>query len=303
MDHGGKDDAVRVETIRGLTWGLDMSSDEITPEEIERFREIDLLVAGYRQRGLEFMLHNHPGALKRYRAWADTLRIREPGETTNYVVTNALGILVSYALAGNEEGLYYCLYGMGRGHTREQMLEVMALCFLWMGPRGMQTMARAAKMEQRWEEPLVPVPVVWPEGWAPDPEAFRSGADFSTREASEEDVAKIVAWYERYLGEVPQHIQFMARWRPEVLKAYRHRYENTLRILPKQLDPYLQIHLGSERGEASVARDGILLARGFGMKRKHVLEALTWGAFYGGTPVLDYAHEAAAGLLDDWPHG
>jgi hypothetical protein len=297
------DDAVSVETIRGLTWGLDMSTDDVTPEEIERFREIDLMVAGYRQHGLEFMLHEHPAALKRYRAWADTLRIREPGEKTNYVVTNALGILVQYALWGNEEGLYYCLYGMGRGHTREQMLEVMALCFLWMGPRGMQEMARAAKMERRWEEPSVPVPVVWPEGWGPDPGAFKSGADFSTRDASEDDVQKILAWYERCLGEVPQHIQFMARWRPEVLKAYRHRYENILEILPKQLDPYLQIHLGVQRGQASVARDGILLARGFGMKRQHVIEALTWGAFYGGTPVLDYAEEAADGLLDDWPHG
>ena len=94
----------------------------------------------------------------------------------------------------------------------------------------------------------------------------------------------------------------MARWRPEVLKAYRNRYENILKILPKQLDPYLQIHLGVERGEASVARDGILLARGFGMKRKHVLEALSWGAFYGGTPALDYAEEASAGLLESWPH-
>ena len=119
MENAGNGDVVTVETIRGLTWGLDMSTDDVTPEEIERFREIDLMVAGYRQHGLEFMLHNHPSALKRYRAWADTLRIREPGETQNFVVSNALEILVFYALSGNEEGLYYCLSRHGpRAHAR-----------------------------------------------------------------------------------------------------------------------------------------------------------------------------------------
>jgi hypothetical protein len=298
-----RDIAQEIEDTRGLVWGLEMTEDDVTPEEIQRFRKSLTTILGHQQHGLEFMLRHHPSALKRYREWADTLRIREPDETENYFVTNALAILVSYALWGNEEGLYYCLYGMGRGHTREEMLEIMALCFLWMGPRGMQTMARAAKMEPGWEDPIERLPVVWPEGWAADPAAYKSGADFSTKEVSDEDVAKIVAWYERYMGEVPQHIQFMAQWRPEVLKAYRHRYESILKILPKQLDPFLQIHIGVERGQASVARDGILLARGFGMQRRHVLEALTWGAFYGGTPALNYAYEAAEGLLEDWPNG
>ena len=297
-----RDIAQEIEDTRGLVWGLEMSGDDITPEEIQRFRKSLVTILGHQQHGLEFMLHNHPGALKRYRAWADTLRIREPGETENYFVTNALGILVTYALSGNEEGLYYCLYGMGRGHTREEMLEIMALCFLWMGPRGMQTMARAAKMEPGWRTRLSGSRSSGPRV-GPRSGAFKSGADFSTKDASKEDVEKIQAWYERYLGEVPEHIQFMAEWRPEVLEGLppplrEHPQDPAQATRPVPADPPRH-----RARQASLARDGILLARGFGMKRKHVLEALTWGAFYGGTPALNYAHEASQGLLEDWPNG
>jgi hypothetical protein len=38
------------------------------------------------------------------------------------------------------------------------------------------------------------------------------------------------------------------------------------------------------------------------MKKQHVLKALTWGAFYGGTPALDYGYDAAMDPLEDWPH-
>jgi hypothetical protein len=170
-------------------------------------------VLGTHQEGLSFLLEHHPEALKQYRGWANTLRIREPGEP-NYEVANAYANRVFYAMSGFHEGLLYCFHAMGRAHSREENLELVALYFLWAGPRGMSAMAKAAKEQGDLTHPSLDLPAVWPDGWAADPDAFKSGADFSTPGVSEEDTQKIIAWYERYLGEVPKHVRFLARSPP-----------------------------------------------------------------------------------------
>ena len=48
---------------------------------------------------------------------------------------------------------------------------------------------------------------------------------------------------------------------------------------------------------------GVQLARGFGLTRSQVLEALSWGTFYGGTEALDLAQSEAGDLLDQIEHG
>lgn len=285
---------------RDLAWGLDLSHPDVTgPEEIEAFRRISSGQLGMSHDGLDFWLDTRPDVLKRYRAWANLLRVRKPGEPSNLHNANGPAILVTYAMLGFDEGLRYSLIGMSRNFTKAQMLDVLALAFRYIGPRGMGAIAKAAKGSGfAWTEPTSPV--VFPEGWACDPDAFRSGVDFRTP-ASAEDVRKIEAWYERYLGEVPDHIRFLGQYRPDLLKAYRDRYENTLRVMPKQIEPYAQIQLGVQRGMASVAREGVQLARGFGMTKDQVVEALSWGTFYGGTETLDFAYDAADDLLAAWP--
>lgn len=40
------------------------------------------------------------------------------------------------------------------------------------------------------------------------------------------------------------------------------------------------------------------MARGFGMTRLQVLEAMSWGTFYGTVPALDAAYEVVGDVLE-----
>src|SRR5258706_6606207 len=111
----------------------------------------------------------------------------------------------------------------------------------------------------------------------------------------------MVAGYEGGLGEVPRHIRFLAKHRPLLLKAYRSRYENTIRLLPKQTEPYALIQVSMTRRAADGLREGILLARAFGMTKDQVMEAIDWGTFYGGIDMIGPGGEGAGGVLGSWP--
>jgi hypothetical protein len=284
---------------RRLAWGLDLSRPEVTSaEEIEEFRRNSAQTFGFQQDGLDYWLDEKPEVLKRYRAWADSLWVRDADEAANKRAPS-VAIMYVYAMTGFQSGLEYGLNIESRGLTQEQLLAQMALAFRYVGPRGMATIAAAAR-NHVWVEPQQPFS--WPAGWAPDPDAFKSGVDFSDPAASAEDVEKIVAWYERWLGEVPRHVGFLARYRPELLKASRSRFENTLRLLPKQTDPYSQIQIDILRGYRDGIREGVLLARGFGLSRSQVLEAIGWGTFYGGNQSLGLVDEVAGDILATWPN-
>ena len=284
---------------RALAWGLDLSRPEVTtPEEIAEFRRISAQQLGVQQDGLDYWLDEKPEVLKRYRNWADKLRIRQADEALNKWSPNGVAIMYVYAMTGFEQGLRYGIQGANRGMTKEQCLEQFALVFRYGGPRAMAALAKAARGYE-WHAPAQPV--TWPAGWGPDPDAFHSGADFSTQEASAADTRKILDWYERWLGEVPRHIRFLAKHRPLLLKAYRSRYEHTLRLLPKQTEPHALIQLSMTRRAGDGVREGVLLARGFGMTKDQVMEAIDWGTFYGGTDAMGLVEEVAGDVLDTWP--
>jgi hypothetical protein len=287
------------EHTRSLAWGLNLDEPDVTSaEEIEEFRRVSAAQLGMQQDGLDFWLDTSPDVLKRYRLWAHKLRVMEDDESPNKWSPSGIAIMYTYAMTGFEDGIRYSLHGMNRTMTKAQILEQMALVFRYSGPRGMFTLARAAR-EHAWREPTDPVR--WPKGWGPDPEAFKSGADFRSPGVSQQDVDQIVAWYERWLTEVPRHISFLARHRPELLKAYRNRYENTLRVLPKQTEPWALLQISIQRGFAGGIREGMLLARGFGVSRAQILEAISWGTFYGGHESLNLVDEVAGDVLDSWP--
>jgi hypothetical protein len=141
----------------------------------------------------------------------------------------------------------------------------------------------------------------WPMGWGPDPDAFKSGADFRSPGVTEADTRKILAWYEKRLGEVPSHVRLLARHRPDLLKWYRQRYENTLKLLPKQAEPWSLLQISILRGYKAGIREGMLLGRGWGIMKTQILEAISWGTFYGGNEALGLVDEAAGDVLDTWP--
>jgi hypothetical protein len=284
---------------RNLAWGLDLSQPDVTSQhEIDEFRRISAGQLGVQQDGLDYWLDARPDVLKRYRSWATLLRIPEADEAPNKWSPTGIAIMYVYAITGFEDGLRYSFAGMQKTLTRQQIEEHMALVFRYAGPRGMATLGKVASGLE-WREPEEPA--AFPKGWSVDPDAFRSGADFSRPEASADDVRKIQEWYELNLGEVPGHVSLLAKHRPELLKAYRNRYENTLRVLPKQTEPWALLQISIERGYAGGIREGLLLARTWGVTRAQILEAISWGTFYGGHESLTLVDDVARDLLDSWP--
>ena len=88
-----------------------------------------------------------------------------------------------------------------------------------------------------------------PEGWAVAPDELKAGLDYSTPELTDADLRALREWYERVLGEVPKSIELYAKYRPQLLKAERNRWENIVRTgLPNQMLAYLMIHYEVWRG-------------------------------------------------------
>ena len=284
---------------RRLAWGLNLAEPDVTtPEEIAEFRRISAAQLGIQQDGLDFWLDNGPDVLKRYRLWADNLPVRDGDESPNEWSASGPATMYVYAATGFEEGIRYSLFGLNRIMTKEQIFEQIALVFRYAGPRGMFTIARAARSHD-WHEPRDAVQ--WPSGWGPDPDAFRSGADFRSPEVTKADIENIVTWYERWMGEVPRHVTFLARHRPELLKAYRNRYENTLRLLPKQAEPWTLLQISIYRAFPDGVREGMLLAKGFGVTKNQIMEAVSRATFHAGQEALNLVDRVAGDVLDAWP--
>src|SRR3546814_12233095 len=101
---------------------------------------------------------------------------------------------------------------------------MLAMSFIHAGPRGMQAIAEAARGIEFEEKPANPGN--YPEGWAADIGAFRSGIDYSTVDLTADEKAKLYDWYLRTIGEIPPYVRFMAEHPPRLPKTHRPRTEN-----------------------------------------------------------------------------
>lgn len=138
----------------------------------------------------------------------------------------------------------------------------------------------------------------WPADWSFDADAFKSGMDFRSPEATPRDLEALLAWYARTIGEVPRYARFLARHRPGFLKAYRNRFEHALRDgLPKQMVPYLLLNFNVMRGFRDGIREAVLMARWLGLSRAQVVDAVCW-AYFGGMDAISIADEAAGDVID-----
>ncbi|HXO24523.1 MAG TPA: hypothetical protein VN870_08080, partial [Streptosporangiaceae bacterium] len=142
-------------------------------------------------------------------------------------------------------------------------------------------------------------PAEFPDGWAPDPDAFTTGLDFTSPHMSRDELRSVQAWYETTLGEIPPHVKFLAANRPDLLKAYRQRFENCARELPKQIVPTTLLHYNVIRGSASGIRDNVLLARAFGVSKELVLNTIG-SASLTGIEAFDLVHDSAADIFANW---
>lgn len=292
--------------------GLNLSEPEtLTQQELDAFNTHYTTWDGRPHVGLNFWPEQgRPDILKRYRLFARYLGVAPKTaltqETVTRVIANAnhiaaqcFGTCMFYSLLGFEAGVRYPVSGAQRtGYSREMIVEGLGISCMYSSTRGMETIAFALK-DYPWIEPEQPP--AWRNGWAPDHEAFVSGLDFSTPSMSSREVTLLEDWYDRNVGEVPRFIRFMARHNSELLKAYRNRYENLLKLLPKQVMPTTLIYIHSIFHNWGALRQNVMLARNWGVTYDELMNAL-WAAavYYEIDSGVDEIHRAVGDIVDNW---
>lgn len=273
--------------------GLDLSKPtETTPEEIEAFKGHYSAQFAKALEGLDWWFDASPEVLKRYRLYCSlTLRV-SPAVMGN-------GTLAFYMLNGYERGVRYVVEAYRNdGLSRAQIYENIALAFVHAGPRGMQTVSRALEGLKLEEAPNPAAK--FPEGWAPDIDAFKSGLDPSTVTLSAEERRNIEDWYMRTIGEIPSYVTFLANHRPKLLKTHRLRMENMLYVLPKQMWPTHMLYYHVMTRLAEGIRENVLLCKAWGVTKSDTLDVIGNALVYGQMEAATMIQREASDIFDGW---
>jgi hypothetical protein len=275
--------------------GLDVSTpDETTPEEIAAYRAIYTGTNKGLLDSFEFWLEFRPDVLKRHKARTRHFRTTSGPD---YPLVQLLAAIHQYTIGAFREGVAYEVrHAQAVGATRTDIIDALSVAWIHSGHRGMFAAAAYSGYLRTYVDP--PPAQRFPEDWSFDPHAFDSGMDFTTREASKEDMDRLQDWYQRTLGEIPRHVRFLVLHRPGLLKAYRDRYEHAIRdSLPQQMLPYMLICHNVVRGFGPGIRENVLLGRALGMTREQLLDAISFSVLHAGINGLDLADEVAGDLL------
>jgi hypothetical protein len=281
--------------IGSIQDGLDVTQPDVTtPEEIEAYR------AEYTgsNKGLldsfEFWLEFRPDVLKRHKA-----RTRHFSSVTEprHPLVGLLGAIHQYTVSGFREGIAYEIrLAQTNGALRTDILDTLSVAFIHSGHRGMYAAAAYKDYLRDYVDP--DAPDRFPVNWTFVPGLFDSGMDYTTRDATDEDMDKLMSWYQQTLGEIPRYAQFLAEHRPGLLKAYRDRYEHAIRdSLPAQMLPFLMLNYNVVRGFGEGIRENILLGRALGMSREQLLDAICYGVLHAGANALGIVEQAAGDVL------
>jgi hypothetical protein len=272
--------------------GLELLNvDSVTPEELEQFRAFYSETKNSQNKSYEFWLEFRPEVVKRHKArtvqW----------HTGPKSLCSPLAPLHVYVIQAFPDGIEYeMVLAQTMGAKKSDLLDLVSVAFIHSGHPGMYMVANTVTDFLRtYEEREGPG---FPAGWEFDPNAFDSGMDYSSLEASREDLDKLFGWYEGTIGTVPGHVQMLAAYRPDLLKAYRNRYEHAIKeSLPKQMLPYVHIHWNVIRGFEAGIRENVLLGRALGMTKLQLLDAIFSAVLHSGASSLDIAYEAVGDLL------
>jgi hypothetical protein len=284
--------------------GMNVSEPDITrPEELEAFFSFSDQPTGRPLASYEQWAELRPDVLKRLLAYVHQIHA---SETFNC----PLPYINLYAVGGWPEGVRYIMsicqpdtFLSGPGYSRDAIIETLAVSFYLAPTWGTVQVAEAVReslAEYREPDPGSPQP--FPQEWTIAPDELKAGLDYSTPDLTKADLNALTDWYLRVCGEVPASVKMYARYRPNLLKAERNRWENIVRTgLPNQMLAYLLIHHEVWRGNIAGTRDALLLARGLGMAKEHAVDALFYGgSFLGGTATIGAVAEPVEQLLDAW---
>jgi hypothetical protein len=272
-----------------------LQPDVTTDEEVARFREFYSYAKKEQNKSYEFWLEFRPDVVKRH-------KLRTATRTTGPdFPLPALAALHQYVIDAFDDGIGYEIeLARTMGARRSDVLDTISVAFIHSGHPGMYLVSRRAEALRSYAEPQEADR--FPPDWSFDPHAFDSGMDFSVLEATPQDLRSLTDWYERTAGEVPKGVRFLARHRPDLLKAYRNRYEHAIsQSLPAQMLPYLLLHHNAVRGFRDGIRENVLLGKALGMTRPQLLNAICQAELHAGAEVFDVVAEAAGDVLATVP--
>lgn len=201
----------------------------------------------------------------------------------------------------NEKGTLYAVINARKlGASRRELLDCLKLAAPVAGPFGLNAVGeRTDEYLRRWDDLDGPSTLSWPPGWLPDQEAFRCGMDVSANDLSPSDLDALREWYRRVYGEVPPHVEPLARRHPRALKTQRMRFEGSLGpALPPQMAALCMLQLAAIRHYALPTRRAVQLAQSLGAGDSHIVATLLWAGIYGGDEVMESAFAAVGDLLD-----
>lgn len=231
-------------------------------------------------------------------------RLRETGEEDSdavELIAESLQHLPMYILYGWETGIYNEFRHLRfRGLTKAQLMELVMFAQLQAGMRGLQLVYNGASRLLVDLPDTTEGPAPFPKGWAPDPDAFKAGLDFSSRELTQQDRDRITQWYEHLIGYVPRSVQFAMTYHPEFYKWHRARWEIIFQTLPKQVAPYVMLRQHMLTGNKDALREAVLLGKAWGITREWTMQGLAVSAFYTGFEGLYTAHAAADDIFANW---
>lgn len=280
-------------------YGFDLTDlDVTTPEQAERLRRYYRDSKNAVMPEYEFWLRHRPDVAKRRILF--NMMCRSP-EARQYMLPSLMGWIAYYVLTGYEEGVVYQIVNAQKvGAPRELILDAFAVA---------QMFGELSRMGPIVSDPVIdllggyaaPTPrQTFPDGWTHDPAAFVAGIDRSSPALLPGEGDRIEAWYRRYAGEVPAFVRHLRASGPSLLKAHRVRFETALKVAPKQVMPYVLIHLNLLFGAGDGIRDAFLLGRGFGMTREQLMDGIGRMVSYGGAAAVSLAVEAAGDVFGSY---
>jgi len=284
--------------VLNVSEGLDLSNlNETTPDEVNAnlIRVWSWRGPLYELYANSLMLDYAPDFAKLHR-WGSDLFGR-PSHVN--IITLSMQNIFSYMMTGWETGILNEFITLRRnGMPLQQLMELVMFSQLYAGMRGLGHVYRAVgDLLPVFGEP--PVAVEFPEGWAADPDAFKCGLDFSTRDMTEADVANLTAWYERNVGYLPDSIKFGLKHNPRFVKVVRAKWEVALKTLPKQVAPYLMLRHHTVTGSRDGLREAALLSKSWGLSSQWIVQGITSTAMYfTGLDGLYAAYQAVDDLLE-----
>ena len=281
----------------GQSRGLDLTDlDHVRPEEAAAFQSHYIQLHGRPHAGFEFFLENNPSAMKRYRLFAAYTAI--PFDQWLTLTATNFANIAWYAQLGFAEGIRYIVYiqQTSGGSAKAQVCEGLAISLYHAGAQGSEVIANALR-DYEWLEPAEPADL---SAWEASRGLLASGLDFSDHGLSPEELERLDAWYLRAVGEVPGYVRFLARHRPEALKAYRNRYEHLVSALPVQLVPLASIKFNMYACNAELIRENVLLARYLGVSKDDTLATAISGLLYGQMEAAAMLERVAGDIFDDW---